>query len=165
MPRRLLVMTLLWVSLALIVPSGALAVELTGRVVKVPEGDTIVISSHRREIKLRLHGVDSPEKGQPYWKEAKRYTSFMALDLEVRVKVVGKDELGRTLGEVFLPDGRLLNREILKEGLAWWDRRHSTDEALADMEALAEASRIGLWREPNPVPPWEWRKPGRPKRR
>ncbi len=77
----------------------------------------------------------------------------------VRVKVV--DKYGRTVGEVILSDGSSLNKELLRAGLAWWYRKYSTDQVLADLEDEARRSRIGLWQDPKAIPPWVFRHPPR----
>ena len=72
------------------------------------------------------------------------------------------DRYGRTVAKVVLPDGRSLNQELVRQGLAWWYRQYAPhDQILAGLEAEARAAKRGLWSERNPVPPWEWR--GRPK--
>lgn len=69
------------------------------------------------------------------------------------------DRYGRVVGEVLLPDGRSLNRELVRAGLAWWYRQYApTDTLLAQLEAEARAAHQGLWSDPAPVPPWAWRK-------
>ena len=75
-----------------------------------------------RAEKIRLNGIDAPEKGQPFTNGAKQFVSELAFDREVRVETKGQDRYGRTIGDVFLPDGRNLNQEIVKAGLAWWFR-------------------------------------------
>ena len=68
------------------------------------------------------------------------------------------DQYGRTVGEVILPDGKSLNRELVKAGFAWWHRQYSRDSSLGQLEAEAQAARRGLWVDSNPVPPWEFRR-------
>ncbi len=68
------------------------------------------------------------------------------------------DRFGRTVGEVTLPDGRVLNHELVRAGLAWWYRRYAPeDDTLKQLEAEARQAKRGLWADPNPVSPWEWR--------
>ncbi len=82
--------------------------------------------------RIRLHGVDCPEKRQPFGNRAKQFTSTLVFGTTVTVQVVDRDRYGRTVGEVLLPDGRSLNRELVKAGFAWWYRRY--------------ARTIGRWR-------------------
>ncbi|MGH7257019.1 MAG: thermonuclease family protein [Nitrospiraceae bacterium] len=107
---------------------------------------------------IRLNGIDCPEKKQPFGTRAKQFTSQEAFGKEVTVKEVGRDRYGRTLAEVILPDGRSLNQELLKAGLAWWFRKYSKDIGLGDLEDEARLANRGLWADKNPVPPWEWRR-------
>ncbi len=71
---------------------------------------------------------------------------------------LGQDRYGRTIGEVMLPDGRVLNHELVKAGFAWWYRKYAPDDdALEQLEQEARDAKLGLWVDPHPVPPWEWR--------
>lgn len=132
--------------------------DFSGKVIDVVDGDTITVWHHKRKEKVQLSGIQCPGRGQIFGREAKRFTSFMVMSRDVTVKVVGKDKHGRTLGDVVLPDGRVLNRELLKEGLAWRYRQDSSDRSLGELEELARAEKRGLWADPHPIPPWEWKK-------
>jgi endonuclease YncB( thermonuclease family) len=137
----------------------------TGKVVAVSDGDTIEVQTADSSIiRVRLHGVDAPEKAQAFGKKAKQLTSDLVFDQKVVVRVAVRDRYGRVVGEVFLPDGRSLNRELLAAGLAWWYRDYSRDETLASLEASARAARRGLWVDEMPAPPWEWRHSGTARR-
>lgn len=97
------------------------------------------------------------QKRQPFGTRAKEYTSELAFGQEVTVYGDGRDRYGRTLAEVRLPDGRSLNQALLRAGLAWWFRKYSKDLRLGELERQARDAKLGLWAEPHPVPPWEWR--------
>jgi micrococcal nuclease len=147
------------ISLALLL-SAAIAVgeDFRGRVVRISDGDSIGVMHQGREEKIRLHGVDAPEKKQPFSIQAKLYTAGLAFEKEVTVKPRGTDRYGRTVAEVILADGRNLNHEIVKAGLAWWFKRYAPDDGdLKRLEAEARKAKRGLWTDPEPVPPWEWR--------
>jgi micrococcal nuclease len=132
--------------------------DFTGRVVRISDGNSIGVMHQGREEKIRLHGVDTPEKKQPFSIQAKLYTAGLAFEKEVTVKPREIDWYGRTVAEVILPDGRNLNREIVKAGFAWWFRRYAPDdEELKRLEAEAREAKRGLSADPEPVPPWEWR--------
>lgn len=131
-----------------------LAGEFTGRVVWVYDGDSIKVQSRGRMVRVRLFGIDCPEKEQPYADRALDLTISLAKGREVTVRVKDHDTYGRVVGLVRLPDGRSLNRELVRAGLAWWYRRYSSDQDLARLEAEARAARRGLWRDPQPVAPW-----------
>ncbi len=146
-----LVLTLLFVS-----PAFA---DFSGRVVGVTDGDTIKVMHNGMAEKIRLYGIDSPEKGQAYGTKAKQFTSEMVFGKDVTVKTHGLDKYGRTIGVVMLPDGRNLNHELVKAGLAWWYRKYAPhDDTLRELEEKAQQTKHGLWADPHAVPPWEWRK-------
>jgi len=133
--------------------------EFSGKVVGVSDGDTItVLREGNVQEKVRFHGIDCPESGQPFGSKAKAFTSEHAFGLTVRVVAFDKDKYGRTIGDVYLPDGALLNVELVTAGLAWWYRKYAPDdEVLAQLENEARAAKRGLWADSNPVAPWHWR--------
>lgn len=134
------------------------AESFTGRVVGVTDGDSLTIMHAGKGEKVRLEGIDCPEKKQPFGSRARQFTSDLAFEREVAVHVNGRDRYGRTLAHVLLPDGRNLNHELLKAGLAWWFRKYSKDSYLQELENEARLAMRGLWADPEPVAPWEWRK-------
>lgn len=160
MARTLNVLFLLALLMMLVTIPARSAERFTGRVVHVADGDTLtVLTAERREIKVRLHGVDCPESAQPFGQAAKRTTLSLAANQSVEVVPVDTDRYGRTVGEVFLPDGTSLNRALVWAGYAWWYRRYApNDTDLEGLEQTARSERRGLWAEDRPVPPWEWRK-------
>jgi endonuclease YncB( thermonuclease family) len=137
--------------------SQALSPALSGRVVRILDGDSLAVLSGGDEVEVRLHGVDAPEGGQACGNRARRFAGDLAFGRQVELRPRGKDAYGRTLAEVHLPDGRSLNRELVSAGLAWHYRKYSDDADLAAREKEARAARRGLWADPAPVPPWEWR--------
>src|SRR5436309_4843474 len=109
------------VLIVVLLPAVAIA-DFAGRVVGITDGDTIKVMHNGKAEKIRLLGIDCPEKGQPYGTKAKQFTSEMVFGKEVIVQDHGKDnkKYKRTLGDIILPDGRNLNRELVAAGLAWW---------------------------------------------
>lgn len=144
--------------LLLIVSVACLAEEFNGRVVGVLDGDTVDVLVNLRPRRVRLFGIDAPEKGQAFGQRAKQAASRLAFGRQVRIVGHGSDRYGRILGEVILPDGTTLNMRLVEEGFAWQYRQYSRDARLAELEAKARADRRGLWNVPNPIPPWEYRK-------
>ena len=144
---------------SLLLASSGLAGEFSGSVVGVLDGDTIeVVHAHQTE-RIRLSGIDCPEKGQAYGQRAKQATSARAFGKEVTLQTFGKDRYGRTIADVILPDGDNLNQILVKEGTCWWYRKYAPGNAvLEELETDAREKRIGLWAEAQPIPPWEWRK-------
>lgn len=128
-----------------------------GKVVGVADGDTLVVLRGTAQVRVRLHGIDSPERGQAFGAAVKRYASTLAFGKTVTVRGHGKDRYGRLLGEVVLPDGRSLNRELVAAGMAWHYARYSDDETLAKAEREARTARVGIWSEADPVAPWSFR--------
>jgi endonuclease YncB( thermonuclease family) len=147
----------LTIFLLLLTATPVFALSFSGKVVKVADGDTIEVLRDGQAEKIRLAGIDCPEKKQAFGQAAKRFTLDLAAKKIVTVKVETTDRYGRTVGEVILPGGRSLNRELVRAGYAWWYRKYSSDRTLGLLEAEAQAARRGLWAEPNPVPPWDWR--------
>ena len=140
----------------------AFAANFTGRVVGVVDGDTIDVLHNGKAKRVRLYGIDCPEKKQPYGKKAKRFTSNLAFRKIVTVIVKGHDRYGRTIGEVILSNGKSLNRELVKAGYAWWYRKYGPkDYALKILQDISRDSKIGLWAGAEPMAPWEFRKGGR----
>lgn len=136
-------------------PAQAVASEVT--VVRVRDGDSIVALRGGAGIEIRLDGIDCPELAQAFGRQAKKLTSALVLGKAVRLVGKGKDRYDRELAEVFLPDGRSLNRELVAAGYAWWFRRYSADRTLETLEQTARLARRGLWADENPVPPWDFR--------
>ncbi len=157
MSHRLLLLSLRCLCIVLIPPSAVLAADFTGRVVVVSHGDTLTVLHSGKAERLRLSGIDCPEKRQPFGKRAKQFTARLTYGKEVTVKDLSQDRDGRTIADVILPDGRVLNRELVKAGFAWWYRKYSDDQSLGDLEAQAREAKRGLWADAHPVPPWEWR--------
>ncbi len=124
----------------------------------VSDGDTITVLHSGKPVRIRLHGIDCPEKRQAFGKRAKQFTSRLTYGKTVTVRDLGLDRYGRTIGDVILPDGRMLNQELVKAGFAWWYHRYAPDdETLAQLEREAREAQRGLWADPHAVPPWEWR--------
>jgi hypothetical protein len=113
------------------------------------------------KIRIRLYGIDSPEKKQSYGQKAKAFVSKLAFgkSVSIRKERRGMGKFGRLIGEVILPDGRVLNHEIVRAGFAWWFKKYApTNQILRDLEAEARGSKKGLWGSTNPTPPWKWRR-------
>lgn len=130
---------------------------LEGRVVHIADGDTMVILVDKQEIKIRLHGIDAPESGQPWGNQAKERLKELCHGENVTVVTHGQDRYARTIGEVFI-HGESVNQTMVKEGLAWQYRQYDKSKALADLEKSARLAHLGLWADDNPIEPWVWRK-------
>ncbi len=155
---------LLLIAAGLLVPALAIAQRpsgsdrsFTATVVGIHDGDTISVRTSSQTIRIRLEGIDCPEYRQPYSARAKQFTSGLVYRKQVMVDGHGEDQYGRLLARVRV-DGVELNEALVRNGLAWHSQRGAIDRALADAERTARAARTGLWADPNPVPPWAWRR-------
>lgn len=135
---------------------------ITGEVVGVSDGDTITVLVDEEPIKVRLDGIDAPEAGQPFGTQAKTALSDAIFAKPVRVTISDTDRWGRSIGvvEVAGPQGRPqnVNLAMVRAGMAWHYVAFSDDQELAQAEQEARQGRRGLWTDPEPTPPWEWRK-------
>lgn len=132
--------------------------EFQAKVVGIKDGDTYSILYHKKEHSIRLEHIDCPEGGQPFGKNAKRYASTICFDSTVLVKLTGKkDRFGRLIGELYLDD-KCINKEMVRAGFAWHFIKYSKDYSYSELEEQARKAKLGLWTDPNAIPPWEWRK-------
>lgn len=122
------------------------------------DADTITILHRGVGERIRLHAIDCPERGQAFGTKAEQVTSELVFGKEVPVKDHGRDRFGRTIGTVLLTDGTNIDHELVKDGWRWWYRKYAPgDTVLADLENDARKAKKGLWADPTPIPPWEWR--------
>jgi endonuclease YncB( thermonuclease family) len=133
--------------------------DFSGKVVAVKDGDTIEVVKEGVAVRVRLYGIDCPEKGQAFGQKAKQFVSGLAFGKTVKVIEKDLDRYRRTVGEVILEDGRSLNRELVRAGLAWWYRQYAKKDAeLEKLESDARKAKVGLWFDADPVSPWDWRR-------
>lgn len=152
----------LLVIVLLAIPTPGNSADFSGHVVSVLDGDTIeVLNGHHTE-RIRLSGIDCPEKGQAFGHKAKEAVSALVFGKEVTLQTHGKDKYRRTLAEVLLSDGTNVNTVLVAGGWCWWYPKYARqNKELKRLESEARAAKRGLWADPYPVPPWEWRKRGR----
>lgn len=132
---------------------------LTGRIVGVKDGDTVVVlDSLNHQTTLRLAEVDCPEKSQPFGTKAKQFTSDQIYRKEIKYIVTDIDRYGRSIAMIYYDDNKYLSAELIKNGLGWHYKRYSVSEELANFENSARLQKIGLWYDKNPIEPWEWRR-------
>jgi endonuclease YncB( thermonuclease family) len=149
---------------------------LTGRVVGVGDGDTItILDANRQQHKIRLGGIDAPEKAQPFGQRSKESLSAMVFNKEVRVDWEKRDKYKRIVGKIWVQPASCPTCQMTLDaghaqitvGLAWWYRKYSNEQSAQDRGAYefseqeARAKRAGLWADVDPVPPWDWRKEAR----
>ena len=131
--------------------------------VGVSDGDTLtVLDDLQAQHRIRLAGIDAPEKAQAYGDASKRHLSHLVFGASVVVEYEKHDRYGRIIGKV-LKDGDDASLEQLRAGLAWHYKQYQRTQsrkdriAYADLEHAAQQAHTGLWRDPAPVPPWAWR--------
>ncbi|UZR30739.1 thermonuclease family protein [Methylococcus mesophilus] len=150
-------MRFLFLWLCLTVTASAAAESLAGRVVSVLDGDTItLLSVGNVQTRVRLAQIDAPEKRQDYGQASKRALSDWVSGKKVTVEVADTDRYGRSVGKVLI-GGTDVNLEQVRAGMAWVYRKYAYDPGYFSAEDEARAVRRGLWSQPNPVPPWEFR--------
>jgi endonuclease YncB( thermonuclease family) len=143
------------------------AEEIIGKVIKVSDGDTItVLDSNNQKYKIRLKGIDAPESQQAYGDISTQSLSELVLEKEVLVTWDKKDKYYRIIGKVIV-DGTEANYEQLKKGLAWYYKQYEKDlndddkQRYSEAEVLARNYGLGLWKDLNSIPPWEFRHKGK----
>lgn len=138
--------------------------DFTGRVVSIADGDTItVLDSDNRQHKVRIAGIDAPERHQPFGEKSRASMGELAFNQESRLDCRKQDRYRRDVCTVFIAD-KDIGLEQVTRGMAWWYRAYAkeqTPQQRQDYEVAefqAQSRRQGLWAEKNPVPPWEWRR-------
>jgi endonuclease YncB( thermonuclease family) len=162
--------------LMLLFSCAAHAETLTGRVVGVADGDTItLLDANHQQHRIRLQGIDAPEKAQPFGQRSKESLSAMVFNKDVRVEWAKRDKYKRIVGKVWVQPASCptcpmtldAGHAQITVGLAWWYRKYSNEQSAQDRGAYefseqeARAKRAGLWADADPVPPWDWRKEAR----
>jgi micrococcal nuclease len=146
---------LLLACLALLLSAYSVFADFSGRVVRVLDGDTIEVLHSRHAERIRLNGIDCPEKGQVYGTRAKQAASELVFGKQVTLQTFGKDKYGRTIADVLLPDGRNVNHALVRDGWCWWYRKYAPGNViLEELERRARGSGLGLWADPHPVRRW-----------
>ena len=154
------------ISLLLLVlfPFGVSADTLIGKVVKITDGDTLVVlDASRQQHKIRLAGIDAPETKQPFGKRSKEALSALVAGQWVEVDWHKHDRYGRIVGKV-IAQGKDVNLAQVRTGMAWWYRKYANEQSLVDQglyeaaEAKARVTGVGLWGDKDPIAPWDWRK-------
>lgn len=128
---------------------------LSGKVVSIHDGDTITVLQGKRQIKVRLFGIDAPELKQPYGKKSKQFLVNLVAGQMVEVEESGEDRYKRTIGTIYL-NGTDISAQMVENGYAWVYRKFS--KKYTPQESKAKKQGLGLWRDKEPIPPWEWRK-------
>jgi len=154
----------LWIFTSLVLLSFAPSICLawSGKVVSVTDGDTIKVLHNGKEEKIRLYGIDTPEKKQDFGQKAQDLTSSLVAGRNVEVQQKDVDRYGRIVGLVTV-DGQSLNALIIQNGYAWVYNQFCQESFCSEwsrLETKAREQQKGMWIEANNIPPWEWRQQG-----
>jgi endonuclease YncB( thermonuclease family) len=140
-------------------PHALFAYDAMGQVVGILSGDTIKVSESDGTMhKIRLYGIDAPEKGQDFGRTASDFLSIMIAGKKVEFRVVDKDRYGMSVAYVYL-DGICINAAMVKAGYAWVYAKECKDHVCnkwIGYQRLAHVNKKGLWKQHDAVPPWEW---------
>ncbi len=151
----LLCLSLLWLPHSV----WAAGAVFEGYVVKVLDGDSLLVRSGSKTREVRLWGIDCPEYRQPYAEKARQLSKKLVLKKKVKVQVQGKDRYSRYLG-IVSQNGVNLNYQLVKSGAAWVYRKYCSKAVCKrwkSAEKKAQRNKIGLWRKGKAIPPWTWR--------
>jgi len=136
------------------------AETLQGKVVGVTDGDTVtLLTAASTPVKIRLNAIDAPEKSQSFGQASKKSLSAICFGKSATVEASGTDKYGRTIG-LLTCDGVNANEHQVNNGMAWVYRKYSQDPALISLEEAAKTNRVGLWDDPQAIPPWDFRHGG-----
>jgi endonuclease YncB( thermonuclease family) len=155
----------LFISLVLFTSTAISAGPLTpGLVIAISDGDTItLLTEDKQQLKIRLAGIDTPEKKQAFGTKARDHLASRIFKHDVEVDLRKKDQYGRYIGVIYI-SGVDINQSMIQDGYAWFYKHYAKDQPkeeaqrYAKAEADARSKQRGLWSDPNPVPPWEFRK-------
>ena len=134
-----------------------IAVAVSGKVIRVSDGDTILIQSGSQKIRVRMYGIGAPELKQKYGEESKKYLEKRIMDKNVDIKVINQDQYGRKVGKVFYKN-KDINLEMLETGNAWFYEYHAKHEKdYRKAFKNAKEQKLGLWKDKNPQNPRNFR--------
>jgi micrococcal nuclease len=142
-------------SLVTVIP----AAQIQGKVVGVKSGNALEILQDGKVMEVKIFGIDCPAKSEPMGRAARRSLADQVFMAEVRLEVVATEADGRLVGKVTLADGKSLGAELLRAGMAWWDKQAAPAEtALAKVEKSARDAYLGLWSGASEADETDWRK-------
>ena len=149
-------------SIALLATTSCANESYQAKVVSVSDGDTIKVLKNGKQLRIRLYGIDTPERGQAFGRKATHFTANRVAVKIVTVIHMDTDRYGRTVALVKSSnDSETVNEALVRNGFAWVYPKYCRANFCSDWlthERNARSKRIGLWLEPNPMPPWEYRR-------
>ncbi|WP_322997229.1 thermonuclease family protein [Castellaniella sp.] len=149
-------------------PATAASYTLKGQVVQVADGDTLTLLVGRHRQRVRLASIDAPETGhgrkqpgQPYGQAARRALADLVAGQTLQLRCYEQDRYGREICDVPLADGRTASQAMVASGMAWANQqgggKYLRDNSLLALQNKARQQGLGLWRDAQPVAPWDWR--------
>jgi endonuclease YncB( thermonuclease family) len=135
---------------------SAHAETFEGKVLRVVDGDSLIVELKHQPVRVRLKEIDAPELKQPFGQRSRESLIALCANKSASVTWTEKDRNGRTLGRVWC-SGMDANAEQVRRGMAWVFDRYVKDRSLYPLQETARLNRVGLWEDTHPVPPWEWR--------
>jgi len=140
-------------------PSLKKGSTVSGKVISIIDGDTYdLLIQGNKTIRVRMEGIDAPEKGMPFYRKSKKHLSDLCFGKQVKIKITGVDHHERYLAYTYLEDGKELSREMIKAGFAWHFKKYNSESELSELELGAKTLKKGLWIDENPMSPWDNRK-------
>ena len=137
------------------IPSLEKGSTVSGKVISIIDGDTYdALLPSNKTIRVRMEGIDAPEKGMPFYQKSKKYLSSLCFNKQVKIKITGTDDYDRFLAYTYLEDSKELSQEMIKAGYAWHFKKYNSDTVLSNLEIEAKNLKKGLWSEENPMAPW-----------
>ena len=140
--------------------------RISGKVIKIVDGDTYdILLADNTTKRIRMAGIDAPERGMPFYKASKDYLGALCFGNMVKIEQAGTDRYGRTIAKTYIATGSELGLLMIEAGYAWHFKRYSSDVLLANAEIKARENQLGIWADETPVAPWDWRKDKKVKRK
>lgn len=148
-------------TLSLAHPTSTLAASWQGRVSHVTDGDTLTVLNGQQPVVVRIAEIDAPEDGQAWGRQSRQALGDLLADQMVTVDERARDHYGRTVARIRV--GSIdAGEELVRHGHAWHFTRYSNDAHLAELQDEARAAKVGLWSQPDPIAPWDYRSPNSP---
>jgi endonuclease YncB( thermonuclease family) len=128
------------------------------KVIGISDGDSFTVLFKNEPFKIRIHGIDAPERDMPFYKTSKGFLASLIFNKYVNLEITDKDKYQRFVADVYLNNQVNIGYEMIKKGMAWHYLKYSDDSKMTDYEQIARDFKIGLWQDNNPEAPWEFRK-------
>ncbi len=130
------------------------SIELSGKAIKIVDGDTFdLLTKDKKTLRIRMNGIDCPERKQDFYQSAKKALSGYIFSKEVNLVTNGHDRNKRIIATVYC-NGENINLAMIRDGMAWHYKKYSADTVFANAEKQARLHRKGLWSHDNPIAPW-----------